>query len=106
MRQPSPAQPSWGPALHRRNTTSDGTVCSLRALGFVVTMEANLFRDQLTESINAALQLRNSGRTVLPEAEYVAEATNSEPNFSNNSDFCVKEAGNVEQSNSETVEKD
>jgi hypothetical protein len=68
-----------------------------------MTMEANVFRDQLTESINAALQLRNSGKTVLAEAEYVAEATNSEPNFSNNSDSCMKEAVNVEQSNGEIV---
>jgi hypothetical protein len=70
-----------------------------------MSMEADMLRDQLTESINAALLLRNSGKTVLAEAEYAAEATNNGLNFSSKSDPCMKKTATAEPSDGETVEE-
>ena len=63
-----------------------------------------MVRDQLTENINAAMELRNCGKTVLAAVEYAAESKNSGLNFTG--DTFVKEAVEAGHFEGETVEKE
>ena len=56
-------------------------------------------RDHLSENINAAIELRNSGKTVLAAAEYAAEAKIAGLNFGGDMGAFVNEA--VEAGHSE-----
>jgi hypothetical protein len=55
-----------------------------------------MFPDQLTESISAALRLRNSGKTVVGEGEYPIETLCNAVNQTNSEAF-VSEIVPVEQ---------
>jgi hypothetical protein len=67
--------------------------------------ETYVARDQLSENINAAMELRNAGKTVCAAAEHAAAAKNTGPNFNGDMGGFVKEPVEAGQSEDETVDK-
>ena len=59
--------------------------------------------DQLSANIDAALQLRNSGKTVLAAVPNAPETGNLEADFAVNIDALLPEAGELRQSESAIV---
>jgi len=62
-------------------------------------------RNQLSENINAAKELRKGGKTVHAANERAAEAKNGRPNFPGDMEAFVKEAVEARHSEAETVDK-
>jgi hypothetical protein len=63
-------------------------------------------RDHFSENINAAIELRNSGKTVLAAAEYAAETKIAGLNLAGDMEAFVKEAVEAGHSEGETVDEE
>jgi hypothetical protein len=62
--------------------------------------------DQLSEIINAAMELRKGGKTVHAATERAVEVKNAGPNFTGDMEAFVKEAVEAGHSEAETVDKE
>ena len=63
-------------------------------------------RDQLSENINAATELRKGGKTVHAATERAAEVKNGGPNFTGDMGAFVTEAAEAGHSEADTVDKE
>jgi hypothetical protein len=63
-------------------------------------------RDQLSENINAAMELRKGGKTVHAATERAAEVKNAGPNFTGDMGALVTEAAEAGHSEADTVDKE
>lgn len=95
----------WIPSL-RTAMTDNGTVPARERSSSNETMETAVARDQLSESINAVIELRKGGKIVHAADERAAEPMSAGPSFAGGKGPLVKEAVESGRPNEETADNE